>query len=35
VARWFEHYTRHFDTVELNSTVCRLPEVSTFAAWRR
>jgi uncharacterized protein YecE (DUF72 family) len=35
VSRWFEHYARHFDTVELNSTFYRLPEASTFAAWRR
>lgn len=34
VSRWFEHYARHFDTVELNSTFYRLPEASTFAAWR-
>jgi uncharacterized protein YecE (DUF72 family) len=34
VSRWFEHYARHFDTVELNSTFYRLPEAATFAAWR-
>jgi uncharacterized protein YecE (DUF72 family) len=33
--RWFEHYSRHFDTVEINNTFYRLPESETFAAWRR
>jgi uncharacterized protein YecE (DUF72 family) len=31
---WFEHYAREFDTVEVNNTFYRLPEASTFAAWR-
>jgi uncharacterized protein YecE (DUF72 family) len=26
---------RHFDTVEINNTFYRLPDASTFAAWRR
>src|SRR4051812_3612128 len=35
VARWLEHYTSVFDTVEINNTFYRLPEKSTFACWRR
>jgi uncharacterized protein YecE (DUF72 family) len=33
-SRWFEHYARTFDTVEINNTFYRLPEPSTFEAWR-
>lgn len=32
--RWFEHYSRFFDTVELNATFYRPPQRSTFEAWR-
>jgi uncharacterized protein YecE (DUF72 family) len=32
--RWFEHYAAQFDTVEINNTFYRLPDPSTFAAWR-
>jgi uncharacterized protein YecE (DUF72 family) len=32
--RWFEHYARHFDTVEINNTFYRLPQAHTFDAWR-
>src|SRR5947209_16440101 len=35
VHRWFDHYARHFDTVEINNTFYRLPEASTFATWGR
>ena len=31
---WFAHYSRVFDTVEINNTFYRLPESATFAAWR-
>jgi len=31
---WFEHYTKHFDTVEINNTFYQLPEPSTFDVWR-
>ena len=31
---WFDHYAREFDTVEINNTFYRLPESSTFEAWR-
>jgi uncharacterized protein YecE (DUF72 family) len=34
-SRWFEYYTSRFDTVEINNTFYRLPEPSTFAAWRK
>jgi uncharacterized protein YecE (DUF72 family) len=34
-ARWFEHYARTFDTVEINNSFYRLPEAPTFAAWAR
>ena len=33
-SRWLEHYASVFDTVEVNNTFYRLPEASTFAAWR-
>lgn len=33
-SRWLEHYASVFDTVEVNNTFYRLPETSTFAAWR-
>ena len=32
--QWFAHYAGVFDTVEINNTFYRLPEASTFAAWR-
>jgi uncharacterized protein YecE (DUF72 family) len=34
-ARWFEHYARHFDTVELNTSFYRLPRPEAFDGWRR
>jgi uncharacterized protein YecE (DUF72 family) len=33
-SQWFAHYAAQFDTVEINNTFYRLPEASTFAAWR-
>jgi uncharacterized protein YecE (DUF72 family) len=33
-SRWFSHYVRNFDTVELNNTFYRLPSASTFDAWK-
>ena len=33
--RWLEHYATRFDTVEINNTFYRLPELETFAEWRR
>ncbi len=32
--RWFVHYARYFDTVEINNTFYRLPSEATFDAWR-
>ena len=32
--RWFDHYARHFDTVEINNTFYRLPSEQVFDAWR-
>lgn len=34
VREWFAHYAHVFDTVEINNTFYRLPESTTFAAWR-
>jgi uncharacterized protein YecE (DUF72 family) len=31
---WLEHYAAHFATVESNAAFYRLPELTTFAAWR-
>jgi uncharacterized protein YecE (DUF72 family) len=33
-ARWFEHYAREFDTVEINNSFYRWPPPETFAKWR-
>jgi len=33
--RWLEYYAAQFDTVEINNTFYRLPEATTFDAWRR
>ena len=33
-SQWLAAYARVFDTVEINSTFYRLPDASTFAAWR-
>lgn len=30
---WFDHYATVFDTVEINNTFYRLPDVATFDAW--
>jgi uncharacterized protein YecE (DUF72 family) len=32
---WLEHYARHFDTVEVNSTFYRLPRREAVANWER
>lgn len=34
-ARWLDHYTTYFDTVELNNPFYRQPERVTFERWRR
>jgi uncharacterized protein YecE (DUF72 family) len=33
-SRWFAHYARTFDTVEINNSFYRLPDAPTFARWR-
>jgi uncharacterized protein YecE (DUF72 family) len=32
---WLEHYARHFDTVEVNTTFYRLPNTTSVANWER
>ncbi len=32
--RWFDHYAKHFDTVEINNTFYNLPKTKTFDDWR-
>jgi len=32
---WLKYYATRFDTVEINNTFYRLPEGSTFVAWRK
>lgn len=34
-SKWFSHYARYFDTVEINNTFYRLPPAATFDAWQR
>ena len=34
-AAWLPYYAERFNTVEINNTFYRLPEASTFDAWRR
>jgi len=31
--KWFEHYARDFDTVEINNTFYQLPKQETFKNW--
>ncbi len=32
-SRWLEHYARHFDTVEVNATFYRLPNLKAVQGW--
>jgi uncharacterized protein YecE (DUF72 family) len=32
---WFAHYASRFDTVEINNSFYRLPQLTTVEAWRR
>jgi uncharacterized protein YecE (DUF72 family) len=34
-SRWFGHYARVFNTVEINNTFYRLPAAATFDAWNQ
>ena len=33
--KWFEHYARHFDTVEINNTFYHLPKPQTLSRWHK
>jgi uncharacterized protein YecE (DUF72 family) len=33
-SKWFEYYSKHFDTVEINNTFYQLPKQETFKNWR-
>jgi len=33
--KWFEYYSGHFDTVEVNNTFYHLPKEKTFESWRK
>ena len=33
--RWFEHYSKQFDTVEINNTFYQLPKKETFENWHK
>jgi uncharacterized protein YecE (DUF72 family) len=33
--KWFDYYSRRFDTVEINNSFYRLPSRATFAGWRK
>ncbi len=32
-SKWFEYYCRHFNTLELNNTFYRFPQLSTLQGW--
>jgi len=32
-SKWFEYYTRHFNTLELNTTFYRFPQLKTLENW--
>jgi len=32
-SKWFEHYAKHFDTVEINNTFYHLPKEQTLQRW--
>jgi uncharacterized protein YecE (DUF72 family) len=34
VSRWLAYYSARFNTVEINNSFYRLPDATTFAAWR-
>lgn len=35
VSQWFDHYSKTFDTVEINNTFYKMPEASTFSDWKK
>jgi len=34
-SKWFEHYAKNFDTVEINNTFYQLPKQETFKNWHK
>src|SRR5438309_1499516 len=32
-AKWFPYYAQHFDTLEINNTFYRFPEIKLFQNW--
>ena len=34
-SKWFDHYTQHFDTLELNVTFYRFPTLPSLKAWHQ
>jgi len=34
VEKWFEYYSHHFDTVEINNTFYNLPSQDKFKKWK-
>jgi uncharacterized protein YecE (DUF72 family) len=34
-SKWFEHYAKDFDTVEINNTFYQLPKKQTFELWHK
>jgi uncharacterized protein YecE (DUF72 family) len=34
-SKWFEHYTKHFDTVEINASFYSWPTVANVRSWKR
>ena len=35
VSKWFDHYSKYFDTVEINNTFYKMADAETFADWRK
>ncbi|MGA9591301.1 MAG: DUF72 domain-containing protein [Salegentibacter sp.] len=35
VSEWFDHYSKYFDTVEINNTFYKMADAETFAGWRK
>jgi uncharacterized protein YecE (DUF72 family) len=33
--KWFDHFSEHFRTVELNNSFYRLPKAQTWGKWRK
>jgi uncharacterized protein YecE (DUF72 family) len=35
VSKWFGHYIKYFDTVEINNTFYKMADADTFSEWRK